>query len=51
MSFIGVAQFFGSKHDAGIGHMVSALLAFVLIGLGVFVGEALVCASGPPKSS
>ncbi len=42
VSFIGVAQFFGSRQDAGIGHMVNALLAFILIGLGVFVGETLV---------
>jgi uncharacterized membrane protein YjjP (DUF1212 family) len=42
VSFIGVAQFFGSRQDAGIGHMISALLAFILIGLGVFVGETLV---------
>ena len=41
-SFIGVAQFFGSRQDAGIGHMVNALLAFILIGLGVYVGETLV---------
>ena len=42
VSFIGVAQFFGSRQDAGIGHMINALLAFILIGLGVFVGETLV---------
>jgi uncharacterized membrane protein YjjP (DUF1212 family) len=42
VSFIGVAQFFGSRQDAGIGHMVNALLAFILIGLGVYVGETLV---------
>jgi uncharacterized membrane protein YjjP (DUF1212 family) len=42
VSFIGVAQFFGSRQDAGIDHMVNALVAFILIGLGVFVGETLV---------
>jgi uncharacterized membrane protein YjjP (DUF1212 family) len=42
VSFIGVAQFFGSRQDAGIGHMVDALVAFILIGIGVFVGQALV---------
>jgi uncharacterized membrane protein YjjP (DUF1212 family) len=42
VSFIGVAQFFGSRQDAGIGHMVDALVAFILIGIGVFVGETLV---------
>jgi uncharacterized membrane protein YjjP (DUF1212 family) len=42
VSFIGVAQFFGSRQDAGLGHLVDALVAFILIGLGVFVGETLV---------
>jgi uncharacterized membrane protein YjjB (DUF3815 family) len=42
LSFIGVAQFFGSRQGAGIGHMVDALFAFILIGLGVYVGETLV---------
>jgi uncharacterized membrane protein YjjB (DUF3815 family) len=42
VSFIGVAQFFGSRQDAGLGHLVDALVAFILIALGVFVGETLV---------
>ena len=42
VSLIGVAQFVGSKDAAGLDHMVDALITFILIGLGVFVGNALV---------
>ena len=42
VGLIGVAQFFGSQDAAGAGHMLNALVAFILIGLGVFVGNALV---------
>jgi len=42
VSLIGVAQFVGSKDPAGLGRMLNALVTFVLIGLGVFVGNALV---------
>ena len=42
VSLIGVAQFVGSQDAAGLGRMLNALVTFVLIGLGVFVGNALV---------
>ena len=42
VSLIGVAQFVGAKDAAGVGRMVNALVTFILIGLGVFVGNALV---------
>ena len=42
VSLIGVAQFVGSGATAGMGHMLTALVTFILIGLGVFVGNALV---------
>ena len=42
LSLIGVAQFFGAKDLAGLGRMLNALVTFILIGLGVFVGNALV---------
>jgi len=42
VGLIGVAQFFGSDSAAGLGNIVNALVTFILIGLGVFVGNALV---------
>ena len=42
VSLIGVAEFVGSREGAGLAHMVNALVTFILIGLGVFVGNALV---------
>ena len=42
VGLIGVAQFFGSDNAAGLGNIVNALVTFILIGLGVFVGNALV---------
>jgi len=42
VGLIGVAQFFGSENPAGMGNIVNALVTFILIGLGVFVGNALV---------
>ncbi len=54
VSLIGVAQFVGSKDPAGLGHMLDALITFILIGLGVFVGNALVVhirSRGAPTSA
>jgi uncharacterized membrane protein YjjP (DUF1212 family) len=42
VGLIGVAQFFGSQSLAGFGNIAQALETFILIGLGVFVGNALV---------
>ena len=42
VALIGIAQFVGSMHVAALRHIVDALLTFILIGLGVFVGSALV---------
>jgi uncharacterized membrane protein YjjP (DUF1212 family) len=42
VGLIGVAQFFGSDDPAGLGNIVNALVTFILIGLGMFVGNALV---------
>ncbi len=42
VGLIGVAQFFGSDDLAGLGNIVDALVTFILIGLGIFVGNALV---------
>jgi uncharacterized membrane protein YjjP (DUF1212 family) len=42
VSLIGVTQFAGSKGAIGLGHMLNALAAFILIALGVYVGNALV---------
>ncbi len=42
VSLIGVAQFVSSKDAAGLGNMLNALVAFILIALGVFVGNASV---------
>jgi hypothetical protein len=38
----GVAQFVSSKNAAGVGNMLNALVAFILIALGIYVGNALV---------
>jgi uncharacterized membrane protein YjjB (DUF3815 family) len=56
VSLIGVAQFVSSKDAAGLGNMLNALEAFILIALGIYVGNALVLyvrsrramASAPP---
>jgi uncharacterized membrane protein YjjP (DUF1212 family) len=56
VSLIGVAQFVSSKDAAGLGNMLNALDAFILIALGIYVGNALVLyvrsrratASAPP---
>jgi len=42
VSLIGVAQFAGAKDPEGMGNMLNALVTFILIALGVFVGNALV---------
>jgi len=42
VSLIGVAQFAGSRDPAGLGNMLNALVTFILIALGVFVGNAFV---------
>ena len=42
LGLIGVAQVFGEGYLAGYGDLVNALVAFILIGLGVYVGNALV---------
>jgi uncharacterized membrane protein YjjP (DUF1212 family)/uncharacterized membrane protein YjjB (DUF3815 family) len=39
---IGVAQFVGSRQTAAPAHFVDAFVTFILIGLGVFLGNALV---------
>jgi uncharacterized membrane protein YjjP (DUF1212 family) len=42
LGLIGVAQFVGSGDPAGLGDILNALVTFILIGLGVYVGNALV---------
>jgi uncharacterized membrane protein YjjB (DUF3815 family) len=42
LGLIGVAQFIGSGDLAGEADIVNALVTFILIGLGVYVGNALV---------
>jgi uncharacterized membrane protein YjjB (DUF3815 family) len=42
LGLLGVAQVFGAGYPAGYGDMVNALVTFILIGLGVYVGNALV---------
>jgi hypothetical protein len=42
VGLIGIAQFFGSDDPAGLGNIVNALVTFILIGMGMFVGNALV---------
>jgi uncharacterized membrane protein YjjP (DUF1212 family) len=41
LSLIGVAEFVGPDQLNGIGHFVDALLAFILIALGVYIGDTL----------
>ena len=42
VGLIGMAEFIGSDQAAGLDHFVHAIIAFVSIGLGVLVGNALV---------
>jgi uncharacterized membrane protein YjjB (DUF3815 family) len=42
VGLIGMAEFVGSDQAAGLDHFVRAIVAFVSIGLGVLVGNALV---------
>ena len=42
VGLIGMAEFVGSDQAAGLDHFVHAIVAFVSIGLGVLVGNALV---------
>jgi uncharacterized membrane protein YjjP (DUF1212 family) len=51
LGLLGVAQVFGAGYPAGYGDMVNALVTFILIGLGVYVGNALVLRSRSRQAS
>ncbi|MBV9415761.1 MAG: threonine/serine exporter family protein [Solirubrobacterales bacterium] len=42
LGLLGVAEVFGAGYPPGYGDLVNALVTFILIGLGVYVGNALV---------
>ncbi len=49
VALIGVAQFVGSRGASGTGHFVTAMLTFVLIGLGVYVGNVIQLRAVPAR--